>query len=118
MFTPDITIGTKTYSLTTQKPLGSIRSDAAAALSNPRQLTISHELSKTKRSSVVIVSDTLSVPVTGALPATDSIRVMLKLQYDPFAGRTTTEADVKAAIDELVAFLTVANVDKILNLES
>ena len=121
MYDSDIVLDTtKTYSLTTTRPLSSVRSDAAQPVSEPNLLTISHENANSgRRSSVVIFDDTKVVASAGEIPVTDNIRLMLKVQYNPFSGRTTSTADINQQIVELVDFLSVpANVTKLLNQES
>lgn len=121
MYTPDLIIGTKTYALTSQRALSSIRSDASQPVTAPKTITISHENAKNlRRSSAVILDDTIIVSTAGAVvPVKDNIKVLLKVQFNPFGGRTTTTADINAAIAQLVAFLGVpANITKLLNQES
>jgi hypothetical protein len=119
MFTPDITLNTKTYSLTSQRTASSLRSDASQPVAEPRTITISHENVKSgRRNSVIILEDVVTIN-SGTTIANDSLKVMFKLSYNPFSGRTTTEADIAAFITELVEFInTPANVAKLLNQES
>lgn len=121
MYASDITIGTKTYSLQSQRTLSSVRSDATRSVSEPRLLTISHENAKNgRRSSVIIIDDNKVVSIAGAnVPVSDNVRVLLKVQFAPSGGRTTTTADINELLTQLTTFLgTPANVTKLLNQES
>lgn len=121
MYTADITLATKTFALTTQRTLSSVRSMAGEPVSEPNYLTISHENANSgRRSSVVILEDVKVVSAAGAVvPVKDSLKMMFKVQYNPFSGRTTTEADITAMVAQLVAFInTPANITKLLNQES
>ena len=121
MYTPDITLGTQTYSLQAQRANSSVRSDASQPLSEPNTLTISHELAKSGRySTAVMLDDTKIVSLVGATtPVPDTVRTMFKLQYNPLAGRTDVDADITNAIAQLIVFLSdPTNVDKLLNKES
>lgn len=121
MYASDITLGTSTFALTTQRPLSSVRSNASAPVSEPKTLTISHENANSgRRSSVVILDDVKIVSTAGALvPVKDTVKLLVKVQYNPFGGRTTTTADINSLITQLIAFLnTPANVTKLLNQES
>lgn len=120
-YSPDITIGTDTYSLQSQRTNASVRSDAAQEVSEPNLLTISHENAKNgRRSSVVILDDTNIVSsVDATIPVADTIRTMFKVQYNPLGGRTDNETTIKAEIAKLVIFLgDVSNIDKMLNQET
>jgi len=121
MYTSAITIGTKTYDLQSQRTLSSTRGDASRAVGEPRSLTISHENAKNgRRSSVIIFDDTKIVSVAGAsVPVVDNVRVLLKVQFAPSGGRTTTAADINELLTQLTTFLgTPANITKLLNQES
>lgn len=120
MFAQDIIINTKTYSLRSQRATSSVRSDATRSITAPKTVTISHEVAKSARvSSAVMIDDKVVVTSAAGVTSSDTIRALLKIQYNPYSGRTTTNADIKAAIADLVAFLGVtANVDKIINQES
>lgn len=120
MFTTDITLNTHVYSLSAQRTSSSTRRDSARAVSAPRSLNISHETAKSGRvSSVAYIDDVAVVQVGSSAPATDSIRVLLKLQYNPLSGRETTETDLRAALTDLISFLSESgNVTKLLNQES
>lgn len=118
MFTPDLVLGTATYSLTAQRVNSSIRGDASQPLSEPNLLTISHENAKNgRRSSVIILDDTKIVGGTTIVPST--VRTLLKLQFNPLEGRTDIETALAAQIAEVVEFLSnPALVAKILNQET
>lgn len=120
MFTPDILIGTDTFALRSQRSTSSERADTNQTVSEPRILTIAHERAKSNRiSSVVYIDDTKLVQSASSVLTPDVIRALVKIQYSPLSGRTATEADVKLAITQLIAFLSVeANVNKLLLLES
>lgn len=121
MYASDITIGTKTYNLQSQRTLSSVRSDASRPVGEPRLLTISHENAKNgRRSSVIILDDTKIVSVAGAsVPVTDNVRLLLKAQFSPFGGRTTTADDINDLLTQLITFMgDPANVAKLLNQES
>lgn len=119
MFNADVTLDTTTYSLVSQYPQSSLRSDASQPVSEPLTMKISHETSKAgRRSSVILLTDT-AVVTTGASNVKDDVVAMFKVQYNPFSGRTTNEADILALVDQLKLFLAdPANIDKILNQES
>lgn len=121
MFLPDITINTNVYSLQSQRTLSSVRSDSARSVSEPKLLTISHEIIKSGRiATAVMVDDTKIVSLPGAVvPTSDTVRAFVKIQYNPLMGRLTLEADIAAAIADVVAFLSDPTyVDKLLNRES
>jgi len=119
-FSPDITLDTQVYSLQAQRTNSSIRSDASQPLSEPNLLTISHENAKNgRRSSVVILDDTVVISPDGLNPTPDTIRLMLKLQFNPLGGRTDNEAVINALITQLSAFMADSTfVTKLLNQES
>lgn len=120
MFNQDITLNGKIYSYTGHvSPRTSVRSDAARPVSDPSLLTISHEIGKNNvRSTAVILDDSKSV-VLGDKLSQDRIRVFVKVQYNPFGGRTDTEATIASLITQLSEFLAVPdNQDKLVNLES
>lgn len=121
MFTSDITLNTHVYSLTSQRTTSSTRRDSAQPVSEPNELSIAHETAKNGRvSTAVILDDTKIVSVPGAtVPVKDTVRVLFKVQYNPFGGRTTNATDIALAIADLVSFLnTPANITKLLNQES
>jgi hypothetical protein len=121
MYATDITLATNTYSLKTQNPNNSIRSDASQPVSEPNTLTISHEYAKSgKQSSVVIFDDKKLVSLPGAtVPVADQVRTMFKIQFNPLAGRTDIEAVITQQVAELTAFLADSgNIDKLMNGES
>jgi hypothetical protein len=120
MYTPDITLDTRTYSLKSQRTASSVRSDASAPVSEPNLLTISHETAKNGRvSSVIILEDQAVITSVSTTPLVDSIKCQFKLQYNPLVGRT----DVETVILDLIAKLSAgindsAFIDKFLNQES
>lgn len=119
MYTSDITIGTETYALRTQRVNSSVRAEISQPVSEPRLLTISHETSKSGRvSSVVMIDDSKVVQIGSSAPTVDTMRALLKIQYNPLSGRTGVEAEIKAMIAALAAFATDANISKLLNQES
>jgi len=118
MFASDLTVGTRTYSLRSQRMSSSLRGDATRTVSNPRLLTISHETAKNGKVSSVMMIDDTAVVTNGTSVVNDTIRVMVKLQYNPLVGRTDITTTIMAAIDELQALLVEANVTKLLNKES
>lgn len=119
MLANDITLGTTVFALRSLRSTSSVRSDNNQAVDHPRLLTISHEVAKSGRvSSAIMIDDTVPVTVGTSQVGSDTTRVLLKLQYNPLSGRTTTSADLKLALAELAAFISVeANIDKILNRE-
>lgn len=118
MFTSDITIGSQTFSAVTSYGSSTIRRKTGEPVSEPTDLTISHEVAKNGRvSSAVIIDDVKVVSDTNGI-VTDNVRALVKLQYNPASGRSTLDADIRALIDDLVTFLGVAgNVDKLVNRE-
>lgn len=119
MFQSDITLNTKTYALSAQRTNSSLRRVSTRPVSTPLELNIAHEVAKNGRVSTAIYIDDVAVVQIGSSPATkDTVRALVKLQYNPMSGRTTTNTDIKAAIADLVSFLSVANIDKLLNQES
>lgn len=118
MFTPDIVVGTTTYSLRAQRMASSVRGDSTQPVSEPRLLTISHETAKNGKVSSIMMIDDTAVVSSGAVASSDTIRVLLKLQYNPLSGRTDIEATVNSAIDDLKALLIPANITKLFNKES
>lgn len=119
MFTPDIIIGSDTFSRTVTRPTSSTYSDNNQSLSNPSTVTISHETAKNARvNSAVIFDDTETVTVGNFMTA-DNIRVLVKVSYNPLGGRPDLTEKVKAAINRSIAFMQVENnVIKLLNKES
>lgn len=120
MYTSDITIGTENYALRTQRASSSVRAEISQPVSEPRLLTISHENVKSGRvSSAVMLDDSKVVQIGASAPTLDTMRVMVKIQYNPLSGRTDIDAEIKAMITTLTTFLGVAgNVTKLLNQES
>lgn len=119
MFATDLTINTRTYNLIAQRATSSVRSDATQPLSEPNTLTISHENVKSgRRNSVVILEDQKTIS-NGTAIINDSMKIMVKVSYNPFSGRTDIGVDLENLRAELVAFLSVpANFTKLLNQES
>lgn len=118
MFTPDLVVGTTTYSLRAQRMASSVRGDSTQPVSEPRLLTISHETAKNGKVSSVLMIDDTAVVSSGTTASSDTIRALLKIQYNPLSGRTGIEAVINSAIDDLKALLTPANITKLLNKES
>lgn len=119
MFLNELTLGTDTFAKQSVRPLSATYADNNQQLNNPRTLTISHEVGKSGQvSSAVILDDALSIPVGNSL-VNDRIRVLHKIQYNPFGGRTELGAAIKAAVFQLADFVSDdANLSKILNKES
>ena len=120
MLNQDITLGTSVYSLITQRATSSLRSDASRALDLPVSLTVAHETASSGRiSSAAYLDSDEVVEDANGVPSTDTVRVMLKLQYNPLSGRTTTETELLRLRDQVIAFISDAtNWDKMLNKES
>lgn len=121
MYTPDITLEGQTYALQSQRTNSSVRSDASQPVSEPNTLTISHEKAKNGRvSSAVILDDTKIVSTAGAtIPVADTVKVLLKIQYNPVGGRIDNDTVVENLVAQIVAFASNAsNIDKLLNQES
>lgn len=119
MYTSDITIGTEVYALRSQRTNSSVRAETSQSVSEPRLLTISHENAKSGRvSSVIMIDDSKVVQIGASAPSLDTMRAMIKIQYNPLSGRTGIEAEIKAMIAALAAFSTDANISKLLNQES
>lgn len=120
MYTSDITIGTNTYSLTTQRASSSVRSDASQPLESPVMLNVGHEVGKLGRVSTVVYLDSMET-LTGedGIPKDDTVRAQFKIQYDPTLGRVGLETEIERLRDQLIAFLGDAtNWTKLLNKES
>lgn len=119
MFTPDIFVGSDTYSRTVTRPTSSVYSDNNQSLTNPRTLQISHETAKSARvSSAVIFDDTQTVTI-GNTTVPDNVRVLMKVSYNPLGGRANLTEVVKSAIAQLNAFAqNDGNITKLLNKES
>lgn len=118
MFTSDLVVGTRTYSLRAQRTASSVRGDATRAVSAPRLLTISHETANNGKVSSVMMIDDTAVVTNGTTVANDTIRAMIKIQYNPLVGRTDTTAVINSLIDELKLLLVAGNITKLLNKES
>lgn len=119
MFLNSLTIGTDTFDKQTIRPLSATYVDNNQTLSNPRSLTISHEIGKSGQvATAVILDDNAIVPI-GNSNVTDKVRVLFKIQYNPLQGRTGLDTAIKAAIVQLTGFMSdSANVVKLLNKES
>lgn len=119
MFSPDILIGTDTFSRTITRPTSSVYSDNNQPLTNPRTLQISHETAKSARVSTAVILDDTQTVTIGNTTSPDNVRVLLKVNYNPLGGRSNLTGVVKEAIAELLAFAQVeSNITKLLNKES
>lgn len=119
MFTADITLNTKSYVMKAQRATSSVRGVATRPVSEPLSLTISHETAKNGRvSSVIMIDDTAVVQSGTSVAHAETLRAMLKIQYNPLSGRTSIDAAVQALCADIVAFATPANITKLLNKES
>lgn len=119
MFTNTITLDSTNYDLVSQSPYRSTRSDASQSLSEPKTLTISHEIAKNSRRSSALILDDVAVINNGTVVVKDSIKLLVKCQFNPYSGRADIQATINKQIAELQAFLAVpGNIDKFLNLES
>lgn len=119
-FSDDIVLGTKTYSLTIQRPTNSVRSDSTLAVDTPHLVTLSHETAKNgKVSSVAIVDFTAATTCTDTCgSAYDDVRAMFKLQYNPTIGVVNLDTVIDNSIADLIAFLSdSANLAKLKNKE-
>lgn len=111
----DLTPAAFTYSQISLEGGKSIRTDAARGLGEPRSLVISHQTSGSGLSAVdrhlVRLQDTQED--TGA----DSIAVLSGSAYIVIEKprRIITDADITSMVEQLVDFLTPANLTKILN---
>lgn len=109
---PDITLGTKTYSAIVTRPNSTTRANAAADVANPENLEISHETQRSgKVSSVVYFDDLTQVPCNDACQTDvgmSVVRAMFKLQYNPKAGDADIQMAITDVIDHLVLFLNDA----------
>lgn len=119
MFDNHINIGYDTFAKQSVRPLSAIYSDNNQTLSNPRTLTISHEVGKSGQvSSAVILDDMATIPVGNTL-VTDRVRVLYKIQYNPMVGRAELAAAIRGASTQLVSFVSDdTNLNRILNKES
>lgn len=119
MFASDITIGTRTYALRAQRTNSSVRADPSEPVNEPNLLTISHDVANSGRISSAVMFDDTKVITLGSSSVTDTIRCMVKIQYNPTSGRTLITDDVNALLEEVVTFLgTPTNITKLLNRES
>lgn len=119
MFDNHINIGYDTFAKQSVRPLSATYSDNNQTLSNPRTLTISHEIGKSGQvSSAVILDDSAAVPVGNTL-VNDRIRVLHKIQYNPMVGRADLAAHIREASHQLCEFVSDdTNLNRILNRES
>lgn len=119
MFDNNLTLGTQTFAKQSLRPLSAVYADNNQDLSNPRILTISHEVGKSGQvSSAIIIDDSKSVTIGNNI-VSDRVRVLFKIQYNPMMGRADLTTALNAAVAELSGFLGVpANFSKILNKES
>lgn len=119
MYTADITLNTKTYTLKAQRATSSVRGVSSRPVAEPLNLTISNETAKNGRvSSVIMIDDVKVVQVGTSIPTADTIRALLKIQYNPMSGRANIDTVVQALCADIVAFATPANITKLLNKES
>lgn len=120
MFLPDLstTVPVATFSLVSQRATSSLRADPAMPLEEPRTLTISHETQKNGRvASVIYIDDLQTVTSSSVLPTLSSVRLQLKLQYNPTEGRTDLDTVIPEIYAQLKEILTTANLTKFLNKE-
>lgn len=107
MLAQNITLNTKVFALTSQKPTSSIRAVAGLPVGSGNVLTVSHETGKTGVvSSVFIIDDSVTVPITGQVAKIDNYRIMLKLQYNPTLGRVdgaAALANIRTQLKEILA---------------
>lgn len=126
-FTSDITLNNgetdNVYSETLRYRSKSVRSDANQAVTEPNTFTISHEVAGNGRVSTVVYRDNVRTVETGSnscsvATVSDTVRSQFKFAYNPTIGRSTIEAELRAQIAELIAFLEgTGHVDKLLNKE-
>lgn len=122
-FPADIVVGEDTYSLITQRPSSSVRSDAAQDLTNPHLLTLSHESNRNGQvSSVAIFDIGAALPCDNTCGTAGSIsnaRAMFKIQYNPTEGNADLDIQLTSAIQSLLAWMgDSTNMDKFRNKES
>lgn len=113
-------LGTKTYQTTQSYPTSTIRSEGSSGVNVNDLMTVSHEKIKSsgKVSSVLIFDHTIVPTATDVCTSESSIRALLKVQFDPLDGRTTTEADITTLLEQIAAFIAVPdNVSRFLNQE-
>lgn len=120
MLSPDISTTTPvaTYSLTSQRANSSLRSNAVRPLGEPRVLTVSHETQSNGRVNSVVYFDDVKNVIGTTGSTASSVRLQLKLQYNPTEGRT----DIAATLTELYSSLkqildSGTNLAKVLNKE-
>lgn len=119
MYPSTLILNTQTFEKKVQRPMSSVYIDTDQTLDNPRSLTISHEVAKSGRvSTAVMLDDTKSIVLANSIVA-DNTRVLIKLSYNPLGGRASLDTVVRAALADLVGFLSdTANIDKLLTQES
>lgn len=116
---PLVLVGTN-FELVTQRQLSSVRSVAARAL-EPKTVNIAHEVANSGRvNTAVILDDSKLVAPSGTCPTSklSSIKTTFRMSYNPSEGRIDVRAALLQQRDELIALLTDANIDKLLNKES
>lgn len=117
MFTNDLTLAgtstSKTYSLISVADQKSVRRDSTTTLGNPREMVISHQTAKGPNGEAVdrhMVRLDLTKTSSLGQAHTGSAYVVL---VAPRA--EITEGEILDMVDQLKAFLTAGNVDKVLN---
>lgn len=119
MYASDLTLGTRVYALRAQRTNSSVRAVPGEPVNEPNLLTISHDVANSGRISSAIMLDDTKVITLGTSSVADTVRCMLKIQYNPLSGRAGIEADINKMLTEIVDFLaTPANITKLLNRES
>lgn len=122
-FSNDITLDTHTFSNILRVGKRGVYRDAAAPLDKPATLTISHETTKSGRlSSAVIIDLDEVIPCSdtcSTVPVADNIRMLVKLSYNPLAGRADLPTDLALIKAHIIAFLVNSeDWPKFLNQES
>lgn len=119
MFSNELHLGSDVFAKQSVRPLSATYADNNQQLDNPRTLIISHDVGKSGQvSSAIIFDDVLSIPIGNTL-VNDRIRVLFKIQFNPFGGRPGLAAAIKASVADLVNFVNDdENLSKILNKES
>jgi len=100
-----VTLGTEEFAKTIERPTSSERAVAGLDVGKYQHLTISHETSKTGIRSSAIILDDLDLVTGEGNPVPDNNRLLLKLQFNPFSGRTDATAVIVAQRARLVAIL-------------
>lgn len=119
MFQNELYLGSDVFAKQSVRPLSATYADNNQQLNNPRTLTISHEVGKSGQvSTAIILDDVLSIPIGNSL-VNDRIRVLHKIQYNPFGGRPGLAEAIRASVRDLANFVCDdENLSKILNKES